>query len=113
MAFINIEDLVGNVEVIVFPKDYESNRELIKEDKKLFIKGRVNITEDEQGKLVCQKITDFEEISKEVWIKFKSLDMYFKNEKSILDIISSYKGKDTLIAYIEQEKKKKSFSRKM
>ena len=109
MAFITIEDLVGTVEVIVFPRDYESNKDFLKEDNKVFIRGKVSLTEEEQGKLVCQKITSFEELSKEVWIKFKTMDVYFEKEKAILEIIKTYKGKDTLIAYIEEEKKKKIF----
>ena len=109
MAFITLEDLVGTVEVVIFPKDYEMNRNLIKEDGKVFVKGRVSLGEDEQGKLVCQRMTPFEELPKEVWIKFKNMDIYFSKEKTILEVINSNKGKDTLIAYIEEEKKKKIF----
>ena len=35
MAFITLEDLLGPVEVIVFPRDYEANRDLFTEDSKL------------------------------------------------------------------------------
>ena len=34
MAFVTLEDLVGTVEVIVFPKDYEKYRSLLDEDEK-------------------------------------------------------------------------------
>lgn len=39
MAFLSLEDLVGTVEVIVFPRDYEKNREYLEIDKKIFVKG--------------------------------------------------------------------------
>ena len=53
MAFITVEDLVGSVEVIVFPKDYESKRELLNQDAKVFIQGRVSVGDDPVGKLIC------------------------------------------------------------
>ncbi len=61
MAFLNVEDLVGNVEVVVFPKDYEKYGNLLQEDAKVFIKGRVSVEEDKDGKLICEQIVSFEE----------------------------------------------------
>ena len=61
MAFLNLEDLVGNVEVIVFPKDYERYSMLLKEDAKLFIKGRASVEEDKDGKVICEQVVTFEE----------------------------------------------------
>ncbi len=61
MAFLNLEDLVGNVEVVVFPKDYERFSNLLLEDAKVFIKGRVSLEEDKDGKLLCEQIVSFEE----------------------------------------------------
>ena len=43
MAFLTIEDLVGTVEVIVFPRDYEKNAPLLTEDAKIFVVGRVDV----------------------------------------------------------------------
>ena len=63
MAFITLEDLMGSVEVIVFPKDYEANRELFMEDAKLFIRGRVSVGDDPVGKLVCEQVVPFEDTS--------------------------------------------------
>lgn len=39
MAFVTLEDMVGSVEVIVFPRDYESKKQLLNEDAKVFISG--------------------------------------------------------------------------
>ena len=61
MAFLNLEDLVGNVEVVVFPKDYEKYSSLLQEDAKVFIKGRISVEEDKDGKLICEQIAGFEE----------------------------------------------------
>ncbi len=61
MAFLNLEDLVGNVEVVVFPKDYEKYSALLQEEAKVFIKGRVSVEEDKDAKLICEQMAAFDE----------------------------------------------------
>ncbi len=61
MAFLTVEDLVGSVEVVVFPKDYEKYSALLTEDAKIFVKGRVSLEEDKDGKVICEQIVSFEE----------------------------------------------------
>ena len=61
MAFLNLEDLVGNVEVVVFSRDYECYSTLLQEEAKLFIRGRVSVEEDKDAKLLCEQIVTFEE----------------------------------------------------
>ena len=56
MAFITVEDLAGTVEVLIFPRDYEKNRELLIEDEKVFVQGRVSIGDDPAGKLILSLI---------------------------------------------------------
>ena len=59
MAFITLEDLLGTVEVIVFPRDYEKYREYLNEDEKIYVRGRVSLSEDAKGKLICEKVVAF------------------------------------------------------
>ncbi len=61
MAFLTVEDLVGSVEVVVFPKDYEKYSALLTEDAKIFVKGRASLEEDKDGKVICEQIVSFEE----------------------------------------------------
>lgn len=61
MAFLNLEDLVGNVEVVVFPKDYEKYSSMLVEDAKVFIRGHASVEEDRDGKLICEQIVGFDE----------------------------------------------------
>ena len=56
MAFISLEDLVGSVEVVIFPRDYEQYSSLLTEDAKLFIRGRISVEEDKDAKLICEQI---------------------------------------------------------
>jgi DNA polymerase III subunit alpha len=58
MAFLQVEDLLGGYEVIVFPKTYQANMDIIRENKVLLIRGRVSIREDEAPKLIAESITE-------------------------------------------------------
>ena len=69
MAFLTLEDLLGTVEVVVFPRDYEGNKELMEEDAKVFIRGRVSSEDDKASKLICEKIWAFEDLPREIWIQ--------------------------------------------
>ncbi len=104
MAFLQLEDLVGTVEVIVFPKDYEKNADKLVEDNKVFVKGRVSIEEDKDGKLICERITDFDEIKKKLWIKFATKEEYEKAEQELLQILSDSDGKDSVYIFVENPK---------
>ncbi|MBR4169688.1 MAG: DNA polymerase III subunit alpha, partial [Lachnospiraceae bacterium] len=70
MAFVALEDLVGTVEAIIWPSDYEKNAQWLVEDSKVFIQGRVSAEEEKDAKLICEKIIPFEQIPKKLWVKF-------------------------------------------
>ena len=61
MAFLNLEDLVGNVEIVVFPGQYEKYGTLLTEESKIFIKGRVSVEDEKDGKLICEQIISFDQ----------------------------------------------------
>ncbi|MBR6478315.1 MAG: DNA polymerase III subunit alpha, partial [Lachnospiraceae bacterium] len=65
MAFVTIEDLVGSLEIIVFPKSYAEYAPKMQEDEKLFVKGRVSLKEDREGNpvcnVICEQMVTFEE----------------------------------------------------
>ena len=65
MAFITVEDLLGTVEVVVFPRDYEKNRDYLEVDSKVFVRGRVSEEDDKPSKMICEKIIPFERTKKE------------------------------------------------
>ena len=107
MAFLNLEDLVGNIEVIVFPKNYEAASSKIREDNKVFIQGRVSLEEDKDGKLICESIMEFDEVPKKLWIKFKTKEEFLSVNDELMRILRESDGKDSVILYIEATKEKK------
>ena len=102
MAFLQVEDLVGSVEVIVFPRDYEKNSDKLMEDNKVFIRGRVSLEEDRDGKLICEKITAFDEIPKKLWIKFPTKEAFEQEAEQLLSLLADSDGKDGVVIYIHE-----------
>ena len=104
MAFITVEDLLGTVEVVVFPRDYEKNRQFLEVDSKVFIRGRVSEEDDRPSKLICEKIIPFEQKKRELWIQFPDKADYMKNEQMLFGYIADSEGDDEVVIYCAKEK---------
>ena len=104
MAFVTLEDLVGTVEVIVFPNDYERHQNQLQEDRKVFVSGRVSASEDQQAKLIAERITPFEDMPKEVWLQFETMDAYKAGQDQLMSYLRQHPGKDTVYVFIKADK---------
>ena len=104
MAFLTIEDLLGTVEVVVFPKDYEKNRNYLNEDSKVFVKGRVSEEDDNASKLICEAIIPFEEISRDLWIQFEDKQKFMEEESKLYEMLRESEGRDNVVIYLTKEK---------
>ena len=104
MAFLTVEDLLGTVEVVVFPRDYEKNQALMHPDAKVFIRGRANVEEEKNGKVICEKVYSFEDAKRELWIQFKDKGSFEANEKQLYEMISGSDGSDAVVIYLADEK---------
>ena len=107
MAFLTLEDLVGTVEIVVFPRDYENNAHMMEEDSKVFIQGRVSAEDDKPSKLICEKITAFDDIPRELWIQFAGKEEYEKKVHHFYQLISQSDGSDQVVVYLRKERQMK------
>lgn len=107
MAFFTLEDIYGTVEVIVFPKDFEKYRFVLKEDERLFVTGRVSVNDEGDGKLICENILLFDDVPSQLWVRFDNMEAYLKAEGELLATLAMDDGKDTVVIYLSEEKKKK------
>ena len=107
MAFVTLEDMVGSVEVIVFPRDYENKKQLLNEDAKVFISGRTSIGDDPAGRLICEQVIPFDEVPKDLWLKFADKTEYDTRWPEVTEILRGSDGHDTVIIYLEKERAKK------
>ena len=111
MAFITIEDLFGTVEVVVFPRDYEKNREYLEIDQKVFVRGRVSEEDEKASKLICEKVIPFEQTKKELWIQFPDKASYLENEQILYGYLADSEGDDTVVIYCQAERAVKRLPR--
>ena len=102
MAFLRLEDLVGSIEIIVFPRDFEKYRSLLKEEQKVFIRGRASISEEE-GKLILEKIVPFSELPKELWIQFPNKQEFISRHEELVETLKVYSGKSPVVVYCKEE----------
>ena len=108
MAFLKLEDLDGEIEVIVFPRTLDRIRESIAEDALVTIKGRINIKEDEPPKLICEKVDGLEKVdSNKVYIRVNDNEEAKKINHYIKTDLIEYKGDSAV--YIFNAKDKKSY----
>ena len=107
MAFITLEDLTGSVEVIVFPKDFEKNREFLEEEQKIFVQGRVSVGDDPVGKLVCEKLIPFQALPRQLWLQFADKEAYDQKQELVMNALRSWEGQDQVVIYLAKERAKK------
>ena len=125
MAFISLEDLYGSVEVLVFPNDYEQYRAFLEEDQKIYVRGRVSVSEEEDSKLICQQIVPFGQ-EKELqyrrprrkqpaeeapsnpllWLRFATEQDWLQKQALVCRILEEFPGPVPVRIYLQGEKKK-------
>ena len=110
MAFITIEDLVGTVEVLVFPKIYEKNRPSFTEENKVFVRGRASIGDDPVGKLICEEVIPFTDIPNELWLQFENQAFYESHIDDVMAALRDSDGKDRVVMYLKEERKMRRLS---
>lgn len=106
MAFLTVEDVVGTVEVVVFPNSFTANRVVIDHAEKVFVTGKVQANVDENAKLICDKVVDFASIPRKLWIRFASLSDYEDKKDELYGILYNSDGKDTVVIYCTKENKR-------
>ena len=106
MAFFTLEDVVGTVEVVVFPNSFTANRVVMDHAEKVFVTGKVQANVDENAKLICDKVVDFNTIPRKLWIRFESLSAYEEKKAELDGILHDSDGKDTVVIYCTKENKR-------
>ena len=122
MAFLEVEDLYGSIEIIVFPKILKQYNTIVNEENIVYIKGRLNIQED-NAKIIAEEIKDindktpFTQTTKKVYnkqedkqgeklfIKIDDINDRQKLEK-IEKILKFYPGKEPVFLCTTVPKKK-------
>lgn len=65
MAFADMEDLYGTVEVVIFPNVFEKCSQLVSEDSFVAVIGKINFKEDEMPKLLADSIISLDDVTED------------------------------------------------
>lgn len=120
MAFVTLEDMVGAIEVVVFPRVYEKAAHALKEETKVFIRGRVQTNDMQDAKLIAEEVTAFDDIPRELWIRFDDIEDYRQRKDTVDDLIEAHRMQkaalpeeervtlnDVVWIYLSKEKQRK------
>ena len=104
MCFLTLEDLLGTVEIVVFPRDYEKYKMYLEEENKVFIRGRVSEEDDAPSKLICESVTPFDQTKKELWLQYENKASFLEREQELYQMIASSDGNDQVVIYCKAER---------
>lgn len=102
MAFVTIEDLYGQAEIIAFENAYLTAKDSLIEENIVLIKGRLSIREEEKTSIIANEITNFGvQKRKELIINITNLDEPIK--KKLRGAIKYFNGEMNNIAVEVQD----------
>ena len=96
--------LVGTVEIVVFPRDYEKYQQFTEEEAKVFVQGRVSAEDDKASKLILEKVRPFEDIPRELWVQFADKAEYSVKEQEFFADLQKSKGTSSVVVYLKDVK---------
>ena len=106
MAFADLEDLYGNIEVIIFPNSYMPNRQNLVEGEKVLIEGRIQFEDEDTARVIASNIMNFNQVPKKLWLRFKDNDHFESLKTEMEDLLKASDGNDRVVIYKEKEKEK-------
>lgn len=104
MAFLTVEDLVGTVEVVVFPRDFEKNQSMLDEDNRVFLQGRISAEDDKASKLILEKMRKFDDVPRELWIQFANKEEYSRKEQELFQDLLQSPGNSSVVIFLRDVK---------
>ncbi|EGY80230.1 DNA polymerase III subunit alpha [Peptoniphilus indolicus] len=109
MAFATLEDILGQIDLVIFPNVYEKYMDIIVEENVVLVEGHIQASEIEEPKILVDSISllkDYEDELKSVKKLYLSLR---SKESNLLNSVKAelvkYSGDIPVIFYFEDEKK--------
>lgn len=117
MAYCTLEDLTGEVDVLVFPNTLEKYYDLVKADNYVLIDGTLQLQED-GIKFFAEKISELKKEKDDIFVKEEKLILEFKNKVTdnmifteLKEIFARYKGEMQVILRFPDLKKEMILSK--
>lgn len=107
MAFMTVEDIYGQIEIIVFPKVYDVARGFLTEEQTVKVVGKLQL-KDGKPQIIAETIEKLEIVEEEkVDREFLGLilpDNKIDEQDTVLDILQSYPGDIKVILAMQNKK---------
>lgn len=108
MAFLSVEDLYGQFEVLVFPAVFDRVRALLELDSKIYISGHVSIGRDENASLIADDIVSFDDTIRELWLAFADKTAYKAALPKLSAFAAAHPGKHPTVCCLREERLKRA-----
>ncbi len=117
MAFLNLEDIYGSVECIVFPKVLSEYSPVLQEDSLVAVSCRLSVREDEEPKLLMQTVLPLDEaLSAKKDIKRLYIQLETRSSdilKEVEEALMPYQGDMEVRLFFKDTKKMAAVPRRL
>jgi len=108
MAFVNLQDTVGSINVTFFPETYKKYENKLEYGSVVYVKGKISAKSSGSFSLICDNLFDEEEFnsiikSKRLCIKINSAEKEIFSK--LITVMSEYPGKREVCFYVTDLKK--------
>jgi DNA polymerase-3 subunit alpha len=104
MAFVELEDLYGSIEIIVFPRTYDRCKNLLIQDTIVLVDGRISQKEEEAAKIICDTVRPMKKyMGKKLYIKVNT-ELQPEIVEKLKSVLAEYKGVQQVILVNEANK---------
>lgn len=109
MAFANLEDLTGSIEVVLFPRPYQQHQKMLVNDTAVLVRGKLN-PGGEDPKILADEIVSLgKRVEGELYIKTDGISREVFTD--IKKILKSHPGSSPVFLFNQNEKKLSKTSR--
>lgn len=103
MAFLTLEDLTGQGEIIVFPAQYERYRDLIERDMVLFVRGRLE-SRNGRKNVIAEEILPFEDLEKatQLHLRLEADEVSERKLRRLRELLTTHAGESRIYLHVTQ-----------
>lgn len=102
MCFLELEDQYGMYDIVVFPKIFMVNRDIVQEDKVLKITGTITLEEGQAPQVLANELSLAQVNSLTLYVQVESME---EDIEDIKDLARANPGKSPIVIWFKKEQK--------
>lgn len=114
MAFMNLEDLSGVIECIIFPKTYDKVVGFLKEDSIVLVRGRLSVKEEENVKVIVESLGELKPVkSAKLYLQFPTMNEAKMAVKALRPVLKTFGGETPVLVVSRDKREVMQLSREL